>query len=265
MPNNHWKSPAQEFDPSRRRVLGLCGLGIGSALLPGMTMANEVPEPSESPVRIVSYNIKHGQGMDGKLDLGRTAAVLEELDADVIALQEVDRNCTRSGKVDQPEWLGKRLGMHPRFAKFMDFQGGEYGLAILSKTEPAADFRHVLPEGAEPRSALEVVLPAGNQGESEISVVCLHFDWTTPARRIPQINALLKALEDRDRPVVLVGDFNADPGSETMKLAGEYGLPIPKEDAPETFSAGKPGDRNRPLRAQGIQISRSRGSPLPHP
>ena len=88
---------------------------------------------TSAPIRVATYNIKHGRGMDGVLDLERTLATLKSLNADVIALQEVDDQARRSGGVDQASWLAERLGMHAAYGAFMDFQGGRYGLAILSR------------------------------------------------------------------------------------------------------------------------------------
>src|SRR5918993_1700126 len=72
-------------------------------------------------IRVVSYNIKHGRGNDNVVDLDRTAAVLRRLRPDMIGLQEVDDRARRSGGVAQAEYLGKALGMHHAFGRFMDF------------------------------------------------------------------------------------------------------------------------------------------------
>jgi endonuclease/exonuclease/phosphatase family metal-dependent hydrolase len=79
-------------------------------------------------LRLLSYNIHHGAGMDNKLDLSRVAAFIKQQKPDIVFLQEVDKNCTRTKNVDQVAELGKLTGMKPVFAKFMNFQGGEYPL-----------------------------------------------------------------------------------------------------------------------------------------
>ena len=84
-------------------------------------------------LKILSYNIKHGRGMDGKVDLPRIAKVIGSLSPDLVTLQEVDKNCTRSGSIDLTRELAGILKMEGRFGKFMDFQGGEYGMAVLSR------------------------------------------------------------------------------------------------------------------------------------
>ena len=57
--------------------------------------------PMRRAVRVLTYNIHHGEGMDGKIDLERIAAVIKRLEPDVVALQEVDVKTTRSQGVDQ--------------------------------------------------------------------------------------------------------------------------------------------------------------------
>jgi len=107
-----------------------------SAVLSGcssLTKSHELSHDASSAIRVATYNIKHGRGMDGTLNLERTLVTLKTLNADIIALQEVDDQARRSGGVDQASWLAERLGMHAAYGAFMDFQSGRYGLAILSR------------------------------------------------------------------------------------------------------------------------------------
>ena len=103
--------------------------------------------------------------MDGRVDLKRTAEVIRSLSPDLVTLQEVDKNCTRSGSIDLTEELAGILKMEGRFGKFMNFQGGEYGMAVLSKFPIISHQVHVLPRGAEPRCALEVRVNSGKDWE----------------------------------------------------------------------------------------------------
>lgn len=193
-----------------------------------------------SSIRVGAYNIKHGQGMDGKMDLSRSAEVILEMKLDLVALQEVDESCKRSGNVDQAKWLGEKLGMHHRFGHFMDFQGGRYGLAILSKFPIISATRHPLSPGAEPRCALEVVVRPP-ESETPFSFVSIHHDWTKPEFRTQQVKDLILALKERTHPVILAGDFNAKPGAPSLKLLREDGfVPIAKEASTFTFPSDQP-------------------------
>lgn len=188
-------------------------------------------------LRLFSYNIHHGEGMDGKLDLKRIAGVIGKEKPDLVALQEVDNQVRRSGKIDQAAALGKMLGMHHAFAKFMDLGGGEYGLAVLSKHPILKTHVHRLPAGAEPRVVLEVVVMVRGK---KLSFASIHLDWTKESLRVGQFKALDKALAGRKHPVFVVGDYNAEPGSETMKLAAASGVVVPKSGNKLTWPANKP-------------------------
>jgi len=173
-------------------------------------------EPGQTSLRFVSYNIKHGQGNDGRVDLGRTAKALKDLDPDLVGLQEVDAGARRSGDVDQAAELGKRLGMHHAFAAFMDFQGGQYGLAVLSK-HPINRVESIrLPTGNEPRVALAAEIDIDGK---RLMLVNLHFDWVGDDNfRFAQAQTLRKRLAEFDLPTVVLGDFNDQPDSRTVNL-----------------------------------------------
>jgi endonuclease/exonuclease/phosphatase family metal-dependent hydrolase len=196
--------------------------------------------PQTNDLRVVTYNIKHGRGMDEAVDLERTAAVLRPLRPDVVGLQEVDDRATRSGGVDQAERLGRLLGLHHAFGKFMDFQGGGYGMAILSR-EPIARVDAVrLPQGNEPRIALvvETRLPDGRA----LAIVNVHFDWVRDdGFRFAQAETLARYLEGVEIPYVLLGDFNDVPESRTLGLFKARATEVRKPaGASFTFSSTEP-------------------------
>jgi len=173
-------------------------------------------EPAPIEVTIATYNIRHGRGMDNVVDLQRTGAALRALNADVIALQEVDRDVQRSGRVDEATALGEQLGMTPAFGAFMPYQGGEYGLALLSRFPVRRAQALRLPDGNEPRVALlaELELPNG----ARVLAVNVHFDWVeSDSFRIKQVEALATVLDTVSLPIILLGDFNDVPGSRTMR------------------------------------------------
>jgi len=186
-------------------------------------------------LKVLSYNIRHGQGMDGKVDLERLAKLIAKENPDLVALQEVDKNCKRSGNVDQAAELGRLLKMEHAFGKFMDYQGGEYGMAVLSRLPIERMKRHVLPPGAEPRCALEVkVKPKG--WKEPLSFVGIHLDWTKGDFRPKQIAKLV----DQKGAVILAGDFNAERGSPTLEILGKAGWKILREKQVKTWPSDQP-------------------------
>lgn len=195
---------------------------------------------AEQQLRFASYNIKHGLGNDNRLDLARTAALLNNLRADVIGLQEVDNQCQRSDGVDQPEFFAKQLKMNSAFGSFMNFQGGQYGLAILSRFPIIEEHEIRLPDGNEPRVALacELETPGGHT----FMAVNVHFDWVNDdGFRFAQAQKLAEFLSSIEMPYVLLGDFNDVLGSRTLNLLSQGAIEADKPQADSfTFSAIDP-------------------------
>jgi len=190
-------------------------------------------------LRVVSYNIKHGQGMDGKIDLERVAAVIARKKPDLVALQEVDKNCRRSGNQDIAAELGKLLGMAHRFGKSIDHDGGEYGVAVLSKLPITGMTHYILPGGDERRTALEVQVTVKGV-EEPVSFVSVHNDWSTEEVRVGQVAALLEGLKKVKHPVILAGDFNAELEGGSMKLLAKEGWKILDKKGVKTAPSDKP-------------------------
>ena len=189
---------------------------------------------------MVTYNIRHGRGMDDVVDLERTADVLRAVAPHLIGLQEVDREVERSGWVDQAAELGRLLDMTPVFGAFMEYQGGQYGMALLSGLPLGRSWEIELPEGEEPRIALaaEVVLPEGDT----VVAVNVHFDWIEDdVDRFRQASALSRVLDALPHPWILLGDFNDEPGSRTLALFHERATEAPKAEGHRfTFSTDDP-------------------------
>jgi|CXWK01.1.fsa_nt_gi endonuclease/exonuclease/phosphatase family metal-dependent hydrolase len=195
---------------------------------------------SATSLRVVSYNIKHGRGNDNAVDLMRTAGVLRTLAPDIVGLQEVDRIAERSGKVDEARVLGESLGLNHAFGRFMDFQGGAYGLAVLSRYPITLARELRLPDGNEPRVALavDVRLPDGRP----LTIVNLHFDWVDDdGFRFAQAQKLTEFLDALTQPYILLGDFNDEPESRTLGLFTTRAAEATKpRDNRLTFSSTKP-------------------------
>lgn len=194
-------------------------------------------EAEPQRLSVMAYNVKHGLGMDGAIDLERVAAVIRAQDPDVVTLQEIDRGCARSGRVDQARALGELCGMQHVFGEFMPYDGGSYGMALLARHPIVASTNHVLPPGTEPRSALEarIRLPGGR----EVVVTGIHL-YNTEAQRLAQARALVELYAEEALPTVLAGDFNSERGSSVMELL-EEGWANPAKDGPAaTFPADAP-------------------------
>lgn len=168
------------------------------------------PSPMSERLVVMTYNIRHGRGVDGKVDLGRVAAVIEACHPDVVTLQEVDAGRARSRSVDQADELARRLGMEAHFAPCISDTSGHYGIATLTRL-PAVDIRRVsLPVHArrrrrsEPRCALATMV-AGPSGP--IEVINTHLS-VLPGERPGQVAHLIADLAELAHDVVIGGDFN---------------------------------------------------------
>jgi len=156
-------------------------------------------------------------------------------------LQEVDLATTRSKGIDEPEWLAERLGMQSAFGRFMDFQGGQYGLATLSRF-PILERRVVeLPTGNEPRVALAIRIDPDGHGRA-LWVVNLHLDWVADdGFRFAQAEQLHRFLQQLTQPYVLLGDFNDRRGSRTVELLSRGAIEARKPSgASNTYPATDP-------------------------
>ena len=186
---------------------------IGLAILAAMIT---VPEPPT--IRVLTYNIHHGQGEDGKIDLERIARVIKSVDPDLVALQEIDEDTERSSGVDQAAVLGELTGMHAVFGEAMPYDGGSYGEAVLSRW-PIVSFKsHALPyqDGHEPRAALAVRVKP-DKGLPELFFVGTHLCHQSDQTRLWQCGMLNTLFVNSTLPVVLASDLNAMPGSRPMK------------------------------------------------
>lgn len=195
-------------------------------------------------VRVLAYNVKHGLGMDGNVELERIASVIRDLEPDVVTLQEIDSVTTRTSLQDQAARLGELTGMRAIFGGFMDYREGRYGMALLSRYPIVEWENHRLPDGAEPRSALAARIELLRPGYGEaprIVVVGVHL-YATADERLAQANRLVGLLADERAPVVLAGDFNSLPDSPVIRLLereGKWHRPA-KTGQPYTFPSDVP-------------------------
>jgi len=187
--------------------------------------------PSAAPPRVVvlSYNIRHGEGMDKQIRLDRIAAVIRSVSPDVVALQEVDCKAQRSGGVDQAGELARLTGMRAAFGRTMDFQGGQYGNAVLTRLTIATSATRALPfsKGREPRAVLMVDLAWPTSGPAEqasaaFSLFATHFDFTPDDKDRLAASFVISrwVAENSDHPTLMAGDLNSTPGSVTLLALG---------------------------------------------
>ena len=172
-------------------------------------------------LRVMAYNIHHANppSKPDFIDLEAIASTIRVHKPDLVALQEVDVNTERSGKFNQAAEIAKKLDMQYYFGKAIDHQGGEYGLAILSKLSLSETMVNRLPtqEGTngEPRILLtaKIKLPDG----TFIRFGSTHLDaQEAPINRQLQIAEIGKIAAAETLPFIIAGDFNATPESDVI-------------------------------------------------
>ena len=164
-------------------------------------------------VRIMSYNVRHCAGMDLVVDYDRTANVIAENQPDVVALQELDSMTGRSGRKYQLSELADRTNYHSVFGKAIDYDGGGYGIGILTKEKPLSTKRIPLP-GEEPRVLLIVEL-------ENYVIACTHLDLEE-SERLASTALIIEEAQCWQKPFIIAGDWNDYPNSQLLLELKKY-------------------------------------------
>jgi endonuclease/exonuclease/phosphatase family metal-dependent hydrolase len=190
-------------------------------------------------MRLMSYNIRGGLGMDNRRSIARIARVIREYAPDIACLQEVHRRLPWSGLRDQPRLLGRYTGMHVTFLPNLRFGPGGYGNCVLSREPALSSALHLLPSLKEQRGAIAVEVPAGG---TTWSVLCTHFglngeERQAQARQLAEIGRAARC------PCLLAGDLNEGPEAPAVRFLLEAGWRHASSPVEPTFTSTNPRDR----------------------
>ena len=201
-----------------------------SVMAIAFTAMSAVPVFGYDSMRIMSFNICHcathySLSITDE-DVQRTASVIAAENPDFVCLQEVDDKTTRSNGIDETARLAELTGMYGTFGKARDYQGGGYGVAILSRQEPLSVSTRTV-EGNEARLLLICEF-------DDYYIATIHFDNNRDLRlaSIPTVRDALAAL---DKPVFISGDWNATPSSETLDAMREFVTIVSPQSGVRTF------------------------------
>jgi Metal-dependent hydrolase len=209
------------------------------------TVWSQVATESGKIVKVLSFNIYHGATMKGDYNLEAIAKIITDENPDLVALQEVDFKTGRAKGKDLATELGWRTHLAPLFAKAMSFDGGEYGVALLSRYSFVHTRRFALPNmpEREPRVVLEaaVVLPS----DDTVTFVGTHLDHlSNDSVRVAQAKKINEVYADSKYPTILAGDFNAIPGSRPINLLEEMWAPTyDRNNIEPTCPSSNPKDK----------------------
>lgn len=191
------------------------GILILISIIVGADCANSKDARAENRIVVLTYNVHHGEGVDQQFDLERIAEVINSVSPDIVSLQEVDNKTTRSKGIDQAKELARLTNMTSVYGSSMDYAGGKYGNAVLTKLP--IEGSKTIPLPGEPRSALCVTLTTSGKHSpaARFLFVATHLDAQPRFNYVALIEKLFDS--DKDLPAILAGDLNAIPRSPTMQ------------------------------------------------
>lgn len=184
-------------------------------------LKNKVIEGEKPQLKVMTYNIAAGAN-NFKVDLKKTAETIKKINPDIIGIQEVDKLTGRSEKIDQGKILAELTGYNIIYGKAIDHDGGEYGIAILTKHQVKDSHQISLPSIDEQRIALITTIDVPNF-PAPITYINTHLDWhENPTERMNQIYAIDEHQLDIRGIKILGGDFNDTKESNVIKQLGRY-------------------------------------------
>lgn len=169
-------------------------------------------------VRVMTYNVRNCTGGDSLENRGSGAAcelvagIIKNTDPDLVAVQELDSMTKRNKGMFVLEELAKRTSLYPVYSPSIEFQGGKYGIGVLSKEKPVSSRRIALPGREEARSLLVV--------EYENYIFCCTHLSLTAEDQVASIPLIESELKEYKKPVFLAGDMNSEIHSETQNALG---------------------------------------------
>ena len=205
-------------------------------------------------MRIVTFNIQHGRTPDGRVDTAALARFCAGLDADVLALQEVDHRMRRSRRADQAAEVARTAGSPGVFGAARRLGvWARYGNALLARGRLLDVVTVPLPRGVR-RERRIALLASVEVGDRAVSVAATHLS-TDHGDAAVQLAVVLGALEARPLPRLVLGDLNLRPDRAVPALERAGYSVAPTADA--TYPAAGPFLRIDHVAVQGLEIERA--------
>ncbi|MDR1368791.1 MAG: endonuclease/exonuclease/phosphatase family protein [Dysgonamonadaceae bacterium] len=225
-------------------TMGLFFLFLACQKEPGDIVDPGWEKESDSKQLIVmTYNVRYCTPYlveNAKPDIDAIAAIINKAKPDVVFLQEIDKNTTRSGKVDQLAELSKKTNMpFTFFGKGQDYQGGEFGCAFLSRINLSDPQLTVYPRVESQTNDRIMIQATIKVGDKQVAVACTHLGLYQEERdaEVPAVNSKLSTSL---YPVIFGGDLNAIPENSTITTLLGYGFTKTNTFTTFTIPSDKP-------------------------
>ena len=174
--------------------------------------------------RVVTYNIHKCRGLDSRVRPARIAEVLGELNADIIALQEVLSIEGKTPEDNQARFIAGELGLDYRLGENRKLNGGAYGNVILNRLPLVSVYNYDLShQGMEPRGCLRADVKLGHNRVLQVYNVHLGTSYVErrhQARRL--FDTIILRNGDLTRPRIILGDFNEWTRELVSRLLSEH-------------------------------------------
>ncbi|MBU5348351.1 endonuclease/exonuclease/phosphatase family protein [Paenibacillus lautus] len=210
-------------------------------------------------ISLMTYSVRHGKGLDGHTKLHRIAEEIAKSNADVVALQGIDRYIPRSGFQDQLKKLSKQLGMYSCFSPSVNLLVSQYGNAILSNY-PIIKKEITFMKGTKERRS--ILMAKIQMDKAVVTVMNTHLGKSTN-ERTKQVPILLNTLNQYGQPSILAGDFNMEKHDTLMKPFNFHWQKIELQEKCPTFKNGKEIDHifvNMPTEFSSAWVQHSTSS-----
>ena len=186
---------------------------------------------SQNDLKLMSYNIRNAKGMDNVRNVQRIVNVINNEAPDVVAVQELDSMTTRSNQTFVLAEVAERTQMHASYAPAIDFQGGKYGIGILSKDKPLDIQTYPLPGREEKRMLMVAEF-------KDYFFACTHLSLTEEDR-LTSLEIIKNSVKSNQKPFFLAGDLNDTPNSKFIQALQEDFLILTNTKKP-TYPAPEP-------------------------
>lgn len=191
----------------KRQLVKIFAAMFGAVLFLGIAACSNT-------LRVMSYNVHHCCGMDDKIDYERVGKVINRVQPEVVALQELDSATRRCGGKVCLDELARVTNMYATYAPAIKYDGGTYGIGVLSKELPLGCEMVALPGREEARRLLLV--------EFEKYVFCCTHLSLNIEDRMASVEAIRAAAIRYDKPLLLAGDMNATPAAAEQVALNSY-------------------------------------------